>query len=728
MKKQLKKALISVFAFSLALSSAMIPNTPVSSLLTAEITADAAELGTYRYAGNTFEFEIVGNGSTTQIARLTRIVSLSEATCPLPSTITVNGKSYTVTEIGDDFARNANIRTLGVPNTVKSIGNGFAYGASIESLSLSSNVKQIGKNFCRSTSYLRTVSYSGKSLTELGEYAFNGSKYLTQSNNKGAVTLGDWLIKYTGTASSLRILDLSSNSPDITKIAYDAFYNNSTLKSVNLNGVQIINNDAFYNCKNLATVTDGYSISFVGRNAFYNTAWFNSEKQKNNGTVMFSRVLLNYTKLSANNTIDLTGLNVECIADNALSTLTNAKTIKLPNSIKMICSGVFGSSATTKIENIILYNTAITAANYKNNNYKTLMENSFEAFRKSEWTKSMALQRGKQILQSLGLEYVGVGKGKNLSIEKQYEIVNKLYHYVGGTYKYKFDYDGGSKNYIEELLYPKGFVCRDYTDMYTFLLELAGVNAEYMSTHGHAFNAVEIGVDWFFVDTCWYGIDNLYMVNRETVEKTDCHNVKELYVRELIPAEMRTLTGVPYCKYTLGDVNRDGQFDIRDAAMFREYLLGTRSLTANQKVLSDVNMDGAFDKRDLALMTSSKKVGSRRVGDVNGDGKINTDDAVKLQKYILGAQSLDEQSYYASDVLLDGTVDVYDLTLEKRLVIYPMGDVNMDQKINTADVTAITKFMNKAGTLTNEGKVRADVNYDGVIDGVDITLIKNMMR
>ena len=57
-----------------------------------------------------------------------------------------------------------------------------------------------------------------------------------------------------------------------------------------------------------------------------------------------------------------------------------------------------------------------------------------------------------------------------------------------------------------------------------------------------------------------------------------------------------------------------------------------------------------------------------------------------------------------------------------------MGDVNMDQKINAADVTAITKFMNKTGTLTNEGKVRADVNYDGVIDGVDITLIKNMMR
>lgn len=733
MKKQLKKALISVFAFSLALSSAMIPNTPVSSLLTAETTVSADSSGEYKYAGNTFSYEIIGNGTSADIVRLTGIVRLGEATCPLPSTITVDGKSYSVTEIGDRFAENAVIRTISIPDTVKIVGHSFAKGAKIESISIGKNVQKIGSVLCKDCTNLRTVTYSGTAMTSLGDDPFKNTPFISNTNSRGAVTMGEWLIKYTGKSSSVTALNLAGNKPDIHKIAPSAFYGLSTLKSLNLNGISVLGKYACRGCYNLSTVTNAYAMENVEDYALNDTPWFSNESKKNGGTVLLERTLLQYDKCT-NGVVDLSQMNIQYIASSALDSLEKKMTtLKLPGSILSIDRyAITVSNTRTTLKNIWLNGSNITVSNYKN--YSTFLQKNMEAFKNSDWAVQIARDRGRQILTSLGIAYVGNGSKGTYSVEKEYQIANKLYHYVGKTYKYKFDYNGGSKNFIEEMLFPKGFVCRDYADMYMFLMELAGVNAERVNAGNgksvnHAFNVVELGVDWFFVDTCWYNGDDLYMVNRTTLEKeSSCHIVDSLQKIIHMPSDMFTLSSVPYCKYTIGDVNRDGQFDIRDAAMFREYLLGTRSLTANQKILSDVNRDGVFDKKDLKAMTEPKNVGSRRVGDVNGDGKINTDDAVKLQKYILGAQSLDEQSYYASDVLLDGTVDVFDLTLEKRLVLYPMGDVNMDQKINTADVTAITKFMNKTGTLTNEGKERADVNYDGVIDGVDITLIKNMMR
>ena len=66
------------------------------------------------------------------------------------------------------------------------------------------------------------------------------------------------------------------------------------------------------------------------------------------------------------------------------------------------------------------------------------------------------------------------------------------------------------------------------------------------------------------------------------------------------------------------------------------------------------------------------------------------------------------------------------MILARRLVAYPLGDANMDGKINASDVSKVNAFINKTGTLTNDGKLRADVNYDGVINSTDVNLIKKM--
>ena len=601
MKKSLKKALVSIFTLSLAFSSVIIPNTPISSILTTETTASAATTGEYKYAGNTFAYEIVGNGSTSQYAKLTRIVKLTEATCPLPSTIKVGSTNYTVKGIANDFAKSAKIRTLSIPDTVTTIGYNFAAGAWIESVGVGKNVQSIGSNFCKDCTSLRSVVYSGTKLTELGDDPFVNSRFINSPNSKGAVCMGEWLIKYTGSASNIRVLDLANNSPDIHKIAYKAFYNNSSLQSVNLNGISVISGWAFRSCSKLKTVTDGYSLSNVESYVFYDTPWFNTQKTNNGGTVMLDRVLLNYTKMT-NSTVDLTGLNIQYIANNALSSVKNAKTIKLPNSILSVDRyALCVSNGFIALENLYLYGQKITYSNFSQ--YSSFLRNNMKAFTRSKWGQEMARQKGKSILSNLGIAYVGKGQNGKYSVEKTYEIVRKLYHYIGSTYKYKYYSDGGSNDFIEEMYFQKGIVCGDYADMTMFLMELAGVNAEHVYSNNHGFNVVEIWGDWFFLDTCWYGVDNLFMVNRTTVEReTYAHIVKGLTQSTEIPSEMFTLSGVPYCKYTLGDVNRDGSFTTADKTLFQKYLNGTASLSATQKILSDVNMDGKFNSADLTKM------------------------------------------------------------------------------------------------------------------------------
>lgn len=56
-------------------------------------------------------------------------------------------------------------------------------------------------------------------------------------------------------------------------------------------------------------------------------------------------------------------------------------------------------------------------------------------------------------------------------------------------------------------------------------------------------------------------------------------------------------------------------------------------------------------------------------GDSNDDGRFAVSDIIKLQKYLLTADTIGERQWYASDVTDDGTVDVFDLSLSKRKLI-----------------------------------------------------------
>lgn len=77
-------------------------------------------------------------------------------------------------------------------------------------------------------------------------------------------------------------------------------------------------------------------------------------------------------------------------------------------------------------------------------------------------------------------------------------------------------------------------------------------------------------------------------------------------------------------------------------------------------------------KSDLSRDTDStihNKAYVCLAGDSNDDGQFGISDVIKLQKYLLAADTICERQWYASDLTDDGTVNVFDLCLSKRNLI-----------------------------------------------------------
>lgn len=79
------------------------------------------------------------------------------------------------------------------------------------------------------------------------------------------------------------------------------------------------------------------------------------------------------------------------------------------------------------------------------------------------------------------------------------------------------------------------------------------------------------------------------------------------YKNYTIPSPTPTPTPAP--SYTLGDVNQDGKINSNDALAILQYSTGTKTLNANQLKAGDMNRDGKVNSND-ALVVLSVSTGS----------------------------------------------------------------------------------------------------------------------
>lgn len=164
-----------------------------------------------------------------------------------------------------------------------------------------------------------------------------------------------------------------------------------------------------------------------------------------------------------------------------------------------------------------------------------------------------------------------------------------------------------------------------------------------------------------------------------------------------------------------GDLNDDCIVDKADIYAVMGAMKGRSIYDA------DLNNDGTVDAYDYYLVYGSQNTtcGRRLIGDVNGDGVVNTGDVLD----VLGGTG--STGINALDINNDQAVNQIDIdmvtaqmgaTMGRRV----LGDVNGDYKVSSADIL-------EALAQVSGGLDAADADQDGEVDSTDIAIIQSQI-
>lgn len=133
-------------------------------------------------------YDIISNSELT--VRIVGMSSSISGTVDIPSTVTYNGVTFTVTEIGnkgtffnpvynhDNYNELYNATTINIPNTIISIGDSaFAcgvYGMSLQTVNIAGSVISIGAHAFDGCTNLTSINFNSTTPPSLGTYVFNG--------------------------------------------------------------------------------------------------------------------------------------------------------------------------------------------------------------------------------------------------------------------------------------------------------------------------------------------------------------------------------------------------------------------------------------------------------------------------------------------------------------------------------------------------------------------------
>ena len=260
----------------------------------------------------------------------------------IPSSVTYNRTTYTVTQIGDwAFEGCTGLTTVTIPNSVTSIGEcAFRSCISLTSVTIPNSVTSIGDGAFRDCTGLASITI-GESVTSISKDAFSGCTGITTV----------FFYAYRCTSMGTYDYPVFSNCQNLTTVSLgdsveiipdNAFRGCTRLTSVTIpNSVTSIGNDAFNGCTSLTSITIPKYVTSIGRYAFggctsLTSVFFYAYRCTSMETYDYP-VFSNCQNLT---TVSF-GDSVEIIPDNAFSGCTGLTSVTIPNSVTSIGEGAF---------------------------------------------------------------------------------------------------------------------------------------------------------------------------------------------------------------------------------------------------------------------------------------------------------------------------------------------------------------------------------------------------
>ena len=233
----------------------------------------------------------------------------------IPSTVTYNGTTYSVTSIGDEaFCYCTSLTSITIPEGVTSIGYMAFFYCSFTSVTIPNSVTSIG-NYA----FASTGIYNDESNWENDVLYIDNCLIDAKDSISGTYTIKEntRLIAAFAFSHCYRLNSIAIPN-SVTSIGNYAFYQCSSLTSITIpEGVTSIGEEAFYNCSSLTSVTIGNSVTSIGDEAFYNCS--------------------SLTSVTIGN-------SVTSIGDGAFDGCSALREITLPASLKNIGSNAFAGT------------------------------------------------------------------------------------------------------------------------------------------------------------------------------------------------------------------------------------------------------------------------------------------------------------------------------------------------------------------------------------------------
>lgn len=698
----------------------------------------SAELegNTFEYSGCTFSYEFINYYGAEEddeadggyMLQLTGVQTDGQV-IDIPESVVINGTEYAIGELGTGFAHDTEVNSIIIPDSVKVIADDFAKDSSVETLTISKNAEKIGSGFCSGCMNISTVNYSGSAIKELGQNAFVNSEYSGygyNANSMGAVTLGNWLIRYTGDEEELRICALGENV-DIDSMADHSLYSNRALRRLDMEGVKHIGAGAVQNCSELEDIVNGDDVEFVGEDAFIGTKWYGDMCETK--VVTLGKALIRY--ITDDNVIDLTEdrfSGIGFVTKYAFEDCRNADTFKVNSDVR-IADQCFHmregydyydkvpAEPHCMIRNVYLDGEKIEYSSETPCMPKWIHDN-YAAFLFTAFELENAEAKTKDIFKQMDIEYYGPGNDKmgTHTPTEEFYINLKIHNYIA-----VFPVSDACGD-LDSFLTGFGYSCMGYSGLTEYLLECAGVRAGRLNETTHAWTCTQIGGEWYQTDAGWdeqMGCTYTWsFLSAEAMAKKDpSHHVAQ-YVTSIHRSNYGNSTEPPEFGRTIGDVNGDNMRGYADVELMWSYIRG-EDAELDEK-LADIDRDGKVDITDAVLVDRFVK-GKSIDRSLLGDDRM----APGFWVALVNGNDYDDIVYMMTEA--DGSFvlpdNVFEHTQGRTLLGWDIGDIGGSVRI-TKPYTVISAVWDELPDDDDNGEyILGDVNHDGVIDIADAVMI-----